>query len=62
MLIEFYVNGRLVDTYRCVSTPEQLKADQPCAEDVSALVAIKREILQRHGGPLLTVMRPDASK
>lgn len=59
MVIEFFVHGRLVDTYKCVSTDEQLKADQPCAEDVSAIAAIKQEVLQRHGGPVLTVMRPN---
>lgn len=62
MIIKFYVNGMLVDTYKCVSTPEQLAADQLCAEDQQAIDDIKKTAYRNYGYPALTVMSPDLSK
>lgn len=59
MLIEFFVNGMCVETYKCVSTPEQLAADQLCAEDQQAIDNIKRTAYRNYGYPAVTVMRPN---
>lgn len=61
MIIKFYVNGALVDTYKCLSTPEQLAADQLCAEDEEAIAKIKRDAYRNFGYPALAIMSPDTS-
>ena len=59
MIIKFYVNGMCVDTYRCVSTKEQLAADQLCAEDKMEIAARKQAAYRNYGYPAVTVMSPD---
>lgn len=61
MIIKFYVNGMCVDTYRCVSTKEQLAADQLCAEDKEAIDKLKRDAYNNYGYPAVTVMSPACS-
>ena len=63
MIINFYVNGAQVDTYKCVSTPEQIAAQQLCAEDEEAIARIKRDAYHNYGYPaLVEVVYPPASK
>lgn len=61
MIIEFFVNGKLVDMYRCVSTPEQLAADQLCAEDKAEIALRKQQAFRTYGIPVVTVNIPARS-
>lgn len=62
MIIEFFVNGLCVDRYRCVSTKEQLAADQLCAEDLAEIACRKQMAFRNYGSPCVTVMSPDTRK
>ena len=62
MIIKFYVNGMCVDTYRCVSTKEQLDAGQLCTEDKDAIELLQRKAYRNFGYPAVTVMSPDTGK
>ena len=59
MLIEFFVNGMRVDTYKCVSTKEQLEANELCAEDKAEIECRKQAAYRNYGYPAVTVMLPD---
>lgn len=62
MIIQFFVNGICVDTYRCVSTNEQLAANQLCAEDNEAIERLKMKAYCNYGYPCVTVMSPDTRR
>lgn len=54
MIIKFYVNGMLVETYKCKSTTDQL-----CAEDEQEIQKIKLAAFRNYGYPVLTEVIKD---
>lgn len=54
MTIKFYVNGMVVETYRCTSTAGQLSA-----EDEEAIQKIKIDAFRNYGYPVITEVLKD---
>jgi hypothetical protein len=55
MLIKFYVNGAIVDTYKC----DCKSVDQLSAEDQEAIAKIKSDAFRNFGYPVLTEIAYD---
>ena len=55
MIIKFYVNGMVVETYKCHSAAEPLSS-----EDEEAIRKIKLDAFRNYGYPVLTEVINDA--